>query len=545
MKKNIKNREGSGASLVTVRGYIDTDQQQWVKIKYNKKSALIEYNAFAADRGSIWTNLSQKGLVIVNRAAKAEIVEKVDTIKFRRHVIFSRQGWCEGQFADASGKVFAPEDVTTGWIAFVPNGIKCSQSGKASKWRQRVVEPIKQHPIPSFFIMAAFGSPMLDLLGRTENIGFELAGEGGKGKSTTQRLMASVVGPAMEKDRGYITTFNMTPAALEKSMRWHADMPFIIDEANLFGSGESSSAEKRKMQDFAFQMGSGVTKGRFDSPQQEGFKFIFVISANKPFIELLGDSHRHIANAASDRLMSITVPAGDAGVFGELPLGFDSYRQFTLALEAGMSEQYGTAMPKFLMRLVQARHKNEKRLKATIRFKIDEFKTEVGVNDDNGSDVRVAEAFGLVYAAGSFARRYGILPRDFDCLGSAKHCYANFRDTVPIRQSLSERLIAIANRPDTKKIDAKNLPKLSDEKVATIGAFIRERKREKLLLITTALGQKMFPDWNALKGTADFVNLNRANDNGRGRGYHCRIRSNKKSDWFYCFQLPEGWEATS
>ena len=543
--KNIKNRKGSDGSLVTVRGYIDTDGQEWVKITHNKKSALIEYHAFAADRGSIWTNLAQKGLVIVPRAAKAEVIEKVETITFRRRVILSRSGWCAGQFANASGRIFAPKNVTKGLIAFVPNGIKCSHRGKASKWRKRVVEPIKHHPIPSFFIMAAFASPMLELSGRTDNIGFELAGEGGKGKSTTQRLMASVVGPAMEKDRGYIMTFYLTPAALEQSMRWHADMPFIIDEANLFGSGDGGSAEKRKMQDFAFQMGSGVTKGRFDSPQQEGFKFIFVTSANKPFNELLGESHRDVANAATDRLMSIMVPAGDAGVFGELPNGYASYRQFTLAVEDAMSNQYGTAMPKFLMKLVQARHKNEKRLKATIRRKIDEFKAAIGANDNNGSDVRVAEAFGLVYAAGSFARRYGILPRDFDCLGSAKHCYNNFRRTVPIRQSLPERLIAIANRPETKKIDAKNLPKFSDEKVAKIGAFMRERKGETLLLITTALGQKMFPDWNALKGTADFDNLNRANDNGRGRGYHCRIRSNKKADWFYCFQLPDGWEASS
>ena len=147
--------------------------------------------------------------------------------------------------------------------------------------------------------------------------------------------------------------------------------------------------------------------------------------------------------------------------------------------------------------------------------------------------------------ARSFARRFGILPGDFDCLGSAKHCYANFRSTVPIRQSLPERLIAIANRPETMRIDAKNLPKLSDSKKAEIGAFIRERKGETLLLMTTTFGKQMFPDWNALKGTADFVNLNRANDKGRGRGYHCRIRSNKKVDWFYCFQLPDGWDASS
>lgn len=50
--------------------------------------------------------------------------------------------------------------------------------------------------------------------------------------------------------------------------------------------------------------------------------------------------------------------------------------------------------------------------------------------------------------------------------------------------------------------------------------------------------EKMFPDWSALEGAPDFERLNRANDNRRGRGFHFRIRSDKRTDWFYCFALP-------
>jgi hypothetical protein len=226
-------------------------------------------------------------------------------------------------------------------------------------------------------------------------------------------------------------------------------------------------------------------------------------------------------------------------VFGQLPGGFDSYRQFTLSLETAMAQQHGTAMPKFLQKLVQARHKDESKLRGTIRRRIDRFKTEAGVNDNKGSDVRVGEAFGLVYAAGILAKRYGVLPKEFRCLGAALHCYTNFRSTVPIQQPLANRLIAIANRPETIKIDRKSLPQLSDCEVEKACAFIRTVKGESLLLMTTAFGQKMFPDWNALRGSADFAALNRSNDRRRGRGFHCRIRSNKTSDWFYCFKLPQ------
>lgn len=539
-KSRIERNARKDRPELVVRGFSDGKQQKWVRITYRQKSALISYAAFASDRGGVWSNLADKGVVFVSRAAKSQLFEMVEALEaFPRRVIFARPGWCEGQFVNASGKVFAPPGVIAGRVAFAPNLLKCSRRGNHSAWVEQIVAPLMGHPIPCLFIMAAFAAPMLELSNRIDNIGFELAGEGGKGKSTTQRIMASVVGPAMVKDRGYITTFQMTPAALEKSMRWHSDMPFIIDEANLFGSGESGRADRRKMRDFGFQMGSGTTKGRFDCPDQEGFRFVFVTSANEPFVELLGETHTDVANAATDRLMSIIVPEGDGGVFGDLPDNYSTYRQFTLAIEAAMTRQFGTAMPKFLRALVKARQRDESRLRATIRRKIDEFKSAIGSNDNSGSDARVAEAFGLVYAAGAFARHSSVLPEEFDCLGAATYCYENFRRAVPIRQPLRERLAAIANRAETIRLDRKALPQLTDAEVASAGAFVRPTKGETLLLMTTAFGSRHFPDWNALSRTPDFVALNRANDNGRGRGYHCRIRSNKKTDWFYCFKLQD------
>lgn len=524
---------------VAVRAFTDARGCQWVEVEYKSKSALLEYRAFASDRGAIWSTLASRGPTIVSKAVKASVIQQVEDLEaFPHRLIFDRPGWHQGQFVNASGKVFAPACAEKGAVAFTPNTVKCGRKGNAASWTREVAQHLVGHPIPSFFLMLCFAAPMLDLAGRQENIGAELAGEGGKGKSTTQRLMASTVGPAMEKDRGYITSFFMTPAALEQSMRWHSDMPFIIDEANLFGSGDGGRANNQKMQDFSFQMSGGFTKGRFDSAQQEGFRFIYVTSANEPFCELLSRAHRDVANAATDRLMTITIPEGDAGVFGSLPSGYDSYRQFTLMLEEAMSRQYGTAMPKFLKALVSQRDKDDAKLKARIRQHIDTFKREVGVNENNGSDVRVAEAFGLAYAAGEFARHFRILPADFDCLGAAVHCYVNFRSTVPVRQPLPERLLAIASRPETMRIDRRALPELTDEQVEAAGAFIRMVKGETLLLMTPTFGNRMLPDWNSLKRTADFADLNKANERGRGRGYHCRIRSNGSASWFYAFLMP-------
>lgn len=524
--------------LPTISGLVDPKAQKWIMTTYRGASALLPYADFALNRNQLWTRMAEQGVILVAKIAKASVIEQVEELnEWTPRLIFSRPGWFDGQFVTASGKVYAPPKATEGLLGFFPDPTKCSRQGSHDQWLSQVAAPLTGHHIPCFAIMACFAAPLLGLVGRPDNFGFELSGAGGKGKSTTQRLMASVVGPAMEKDNGYITTFNMTSAALEQSMQEHSDMPFIIDEANLFGRG-GGSTDQRKMQDFSFQMGSGTTRGRFGTHKQEGYRFIYVTSANEPFHQLLRHAYRDTANAASDRLMSITVPEGDAGVFGPLAPDYQSYRQFTQALETAMAGQYGTAMGKFLWALVRARHADETGLLAKLRNRIDAFKKRVGVNENNGSDVRVAEAFGLVYAAGFYARHIGVLPSTYDCMGAASYCYTNYRGAVPVHQPLPDRIRAVAARAETLTVDRAALPTLSDEEMEQIGSFIRVVKGETLLLMTPRFGIQEFRDWESLKRTAEFHSLNKADKDSRGRGYHCRVRANSKVDWFYAFRLP-------
>lgn len=527
------------APKMTVKGYRDQRGQHWYEVRLGRAKTLLHQRDLV-DRAGMYRLLADRGVPIWKKAEKEELLEKLEELDhFAARLIFDRPGWDGGQFANASGRVFAAPGTRRGLVAFTTSQHKCIKKGTHAEWLAQVAEPLCGHPIPMFFLMAAFAAPMLDLSGLSANPGFELAGEGGKGKTTTLRLMASTSGPAMQGHQGYITTFSMTPAALERSMQVHADMPFLIDEANLYNQGGNAVSNRRTMQDFSFAMAHGTSKGRFNEPDQKRYWFVYVTSANAPFHELLAQSHRDVADAATDRLNTIMVPRGDAGVFGPLASGYDSYRGFTQTLEAGMADQHGTAMPKFVRALVAARSQGEAAFKARIRTHIDTFKAAVGINDSNGSDVRVAEVYGLVYAAGIFARHYGVLPKGFDCMVAAQHCYANFRATVPLRQSLPDRLRAIASRPETLAVDKQQLPTLSDDEMESAGAFLREIKKQRCLLLTPAFGRQMFPDWDALKGTADFRMLHRSGSGKRGRGFHCRVRGNKPMDWFYCFAMPD------
>lgn len=52
-----------------------------------------------------------------------------------------------------------------------------------------------------------------------------------------------------------------------------------------------------------------------------------------------------------------------------------------------------------------------------------QFRKKAGVDENNGSKVRVADAFGLEYAAGRLAKTYTVFPKCLNCLAPALACY--------------------------------------------------------------------------------------------------------------------------
>ena len=97
-------------------------------------------------------------------------------------------------------------------------------------------------------------------------------------------------------------------AGLEREMEAHADRCMLIDEANLFGMGEGERARSQKFQDLAFQLAMGKPKIRFGAAEPSMKRFVFLTSSNRPFHELLANSHGDIAEAVLDRYMTIKIP---------------------------------------------------------------------------------------------------------------------------------------------------------------------------------------------------------------------------------------------
>jgi len=537
--------DAPGGGTIEVRGMTSLEKNKFVRVKYDRKSALVSYKRFGWDKSGARQELSDKGLDIVSDRDWRAVIDVVADIKsFPRYPIIEHPGWNGSYYAFTNGKVAGPRGHPRGEAIFKPDKERVAHRGSYELWRDEVASLLVGQTIPSFMLMAALTAPILLLSGRKDNVGFEISGEGETGKSTCQRLMASTIGSA-----NYVRSFYATHAGLEQEMEAHADAPMIIDENNLFGAGEASGIQQERHKGFAFLMANGMAKRRFNSPETKKNRLVYMTSANKPFYEVLNGAHRETALAALDRLIPIRVRAeSKLGIFDALPKGYTSARQLAQHLDAAILEQHGTAFPRFLKCLINDRAEDEDGLKRSIRNCVTSFESEIAVAGSRGGGNRVSEAFGLVYAAGSFAKRHGILPADMDCLEAVVQCYRNYRASVPDKLSLAERLNAIVSRPETRVLRRGKWPTMTDEDVELHGAFVRPGNHGTTeLLLTARCRDRFIPDLKAIRSTDEFIRLHIGEKSHPGKMSRItikrQIRKNVRSERLTCFALPKAVSA--
>ena len=89
------------------------------------------------------------------------------------------------------------------------------------------------------------------------------------------------------------------------------------------------------------------------------------------------------------------------------------------------AKYYGVPIRAYLTKLTAARAAYPERLLRRTRYSVNRFVRATGIDMNDGPAHRVAKAFGLNYAAGELARRYGVLPSGWqeDILDCILTCY--------------------------------------------------------------------------------------------------------------------------
>ena len=523
------------------RGVLSLSGEMWVEVAERDKVGYLPYED-CTNQSFVRQRLGRQGIVIASSGKAAHLATQLDDIdKFSPASLIGHVGWNEGYFALPDGTVFSPKGADAPVVVFATDQSKCRAAGTTKRWRKRVARPITGQPIPMFAVMLAFMPPLLRLSSRTDNFGFDIVGPPGTGKSTIQLLAASAIGPIGRGHDGanYTLTFNATLNALEEQLATHSDLPMFIEDASLFLADEPAAKRGAAYKAFAFRIGGGKVKDRLGIPAERVNRLGFFSSSNESLIALLGEA-TDTASAAASRLTTFQLGNEHRyGVFESIPQGYGSASAFARALIEAAAANHGLAMRRFLKRLVQARADDEAALKRQIARLVAKFIAKAGVDQDDGSQMRVAEACGLVYAAGVLAQKYRVVPKSWRCGPAVLACYEKYRVAPTPPVTFKAMLDTLASAPTTVHLG--NDRKISSKTLDAAEVVVREHRGSREVLVLAKVVQKQLPGWSELRKRPDVKALLR-----RESGHDTvkvKLHKNLKQRRYYVFVCSAGSEA--
>lgn len=447
-------------------------------------SAWIPYAAFMSNDARML--LATRGIILLPRRWK-KLAALVDDIDFKPMPLVEEPGWTEGAYALVNGRVFSGQKGDKPIVLFAKQNEKVGVGGTLDEWLENVAEPLIDQPLPTFALMVAFAAPLMQVVSHPYNIGFEFAGPKAVGKSTIQFLAASVMGPANSATGlNYWRTANATVAALEEIMAEHNGMVLIIEETNLFAAGESEKTRSDKFNHLVFALAAGVRKARYRATSQIRSYFTYLTSTNEPLETILAGQRKLVTAAAADRLLTLPISPSirPHGIFDCVPEGYRTAGEFAEALTRAIGTYHGRPIRRFLEKLVKEHRKDASSLRQKIDGYVADFRKLVNVDSNNGSETRVANAFGLMYAAGRLAKAYGALPKAIKVRNAAEVAYALNR-SITETDTPMEKLFKHSKRTDLIRIRPGRLSKLTETQCNRAPGFIWISPRgERELLIT-------------------------------------------------------------
>lgn len=522
---------------------------EYIKVGDGETTAYAPYAEFGISCGQAAQTLSEAGLIIVDRAVWARIRYAISGFSpsgFKPRPLIDRPGWTKGHFALADGDVFSPVGKKKAETLFCPERRLCRKAGSGLAWKRGVAGRLVGQHLASFILMTAFAAPLLGLARKVGNFGFEIIGAPGKGKSTLQQILASTAGyPFADGNGHYGMSLNATANGLEAEMIKYADMVMPLEESTLFAAGGSAGMRSSSFAGLMFRMADGSTKSRglgANSSRQVIVRFIAVMSGNDASADVQARGGRKVSTADTDRMITLRL-ADDCpyGTFEFLPNGFASSGALADAIKSAISKNYGLAIRRFLRCLVNECAANEAKLKRSIRRWMAKFRARVGVDSNDGSAKRLVSAFGLVYAAGLLAKRYGILPDRFECFAAARHCFRLHFGSARILPPFRERLLKSIEQHGVIDLDEVALTKMTGEELVAVPVFLKTNKSgDREAIFTRKALLRAFPDWLQIEDTVEVGEVH-SHDKKRHTRKR-RVRLNSKFEWAYCFTLPDGDE---
>lgn len=460
-----------------LRGITSQSGQRYIHVPTDAGGPVIRLTDIYTSNTRLPAMLAEHGVMLSNKKDLEAFIQSVGEVDhYHPSKVAEYPGWTGSFFAQHDGTVIGAGDDPV-HVVFSPKPQMVRKRGSLEGWKNQVAQPIKHQPLAACAVMAAFLPAVLRFMPHVPNFTIEIVGRAGTGKSTIQKVAASVAGPP----DGIIPLRD-----LQRNMevvQWMArDFPLVIDHAQ----GPILTASKAKRP----ELFSAVA---YDLPRSPGGR-VALLSGQHALRDACG------IEWSEDNLITLRIPDTDYGAFAFVPDGFATCADFADSLIAAASANYGHAYSAFLRALREKskleRSQIESQLaKAQVRFL--EYAETHGLER---ASPRLLRAFAAIYAAGCLAWKCKILPTNFcrsNLMAVLDLCVCNDHAEKSFADRLEELVVSRRLIPVDKKGDAASQCGAIGDALGTI--TIKADCR--VIKISPGMILSAFPDWERIKRT--------------------------------------------
>ena len=293
--------------------------------------------------------------------------------------------------------------------------LNISRRGSTEAWQTKVATPALKSSFMMSAVCAAFGAPLLKLLGMPP-FTIALTGETTSGKTTATVVGGSVIGFGADQ----LPTWNITAAGLEQRAEIHFDVLLPIDDLN-----SAPGSEKEKFQlinGVAYRITGGAVRHTLTTakssitgrpPIKGPIRTIIFTSAEDSMADIAATAKMNLPGGFYSRLIEIPVPKPKNGGVFDLA-NFEGSRSKRVKAARKLSKKIASACGKnhgFVFRkYVEAIIKDPAMAVQTVSAAREKFLKVVDIDRSEAMQWRRAEVFAFLYGAGVYAIKLKLLP---------------------------------------------------------------------------------------------------------------------------------------
>jgi putative DNA primase/helicase len=392
-------------------------------IKFRVVGSDYDIPAFSVERliekkNGLFAALVNAGWNGFTVAAQNDLLERLENRKPTKPTfkVVSRVGWVSGAYVRPDEIIGSPKMRLERAFNSRDRAMlgKYRDRGTVKQWSDKIATPCTGNSRLMFSVALAFTGPILRLAGGPRLGGFQLWGGPEAGKTTAALVAGSVWGchrAEGRKDKGFTESWNSTAGAIELTALAHNDAVLILDETRRAGANEAARAQV--VTAVAFGLAEGVEKERLTNLESaRSWRCYFLSTSNQPLKEIASAGRVEIDDAYLGRMTDIPLPAEGHGIYEELN-GFSRGAALSEALQRRTRRHYGAPALEFLRRLVADVRSDRAAVEKIIKKERASYRRTVkGKAKSDGLRLlnRSTGRYATVFAAGSLARRYRILP---------------------------------------------------------------------------------------------------------------------------------------